>query len=411
MEQVVDAPEALGRRFWTFITGKSLSLCGLWMQNVAAVVVVYDHYGSAFMAGLVSVAQFSAPLFISLLSGTLADRFSRRGLIGIGRGFCITSALALAAYAGNVAAGGTPPGWLPFVAVFVLGVGTSLSGPSMQAIVPDLVGDRNMERALRIGGVSQPLGRTVGPAVAALLLATLGARATFLAAALMHLALVVALISIGPQGRHSASERRASRGMRSIVRDRRLLVLFGGVALMSMAADPVLTLSPSLAAHRGTSVSAGLLVALFGAGSILGVGLMKPLRDRYSPLGVAGLGFGTLATGLCVAGVPGGVAWLPTGMVIQGVGFVCASVMLSVVIQSSVPRLSRGRAMAVWHFSFMGSRPLAATISGSLADLTSPFVPLYLWSVVAVLGGTGVVVLSKRLQPSPEQLLRSEEVV
>jgi MFS family permease len=69
---------------WYF-AGKVLSSCGIWIQNIAAAVLMFELTRSAFMVGLVSTAQFLGPLVLAMWAGGLSDRIDRRKLLMAGR--------------------------------------------------------------------------------------------------------------------------------------------------------------------------------------------------------------------------------------------------------------------------------------------------------------------------------------
>jgi MFS family permease len=367
------------RAFGPFFVGKVLSSCGIWIQNIAAAVLMFELTRSAFMVGAVSMLQFAGPLLLSLWAGALNDRLDRRKLLTAGR---VVSGVAVGSLALAVALRGTGGFGGPAVllaAVFVMGIGLALSSPAMQALVPALVPDEDLEPALALNSAGPSIARTVGPALGAGLLVLGGPALAFGVAAGAHLTFaLVLLLFVRPRPqRRPRGGARLFGGLRYLLDDRNAGFMLLGVALLGFGADPVVTLTPSLADQlNGGGETVGVLATAFGAGAVMMSVLFNQLR-RVLSLRRAGMaGFWLVAAGLVVAAagttVPVGVA----GFVLAGLGFMLATVALNTRIQRRVPDELRGRVMALWGVAFLGSRPFAALVNGSIADLASVQVAL-----------------------------------
>ena len=90
------APCSLHRNFRIFWLGAFGSNLGTWLQIVAQGWLVYALTGSPLQLGLVSFANAIPNLLLSLLSGTLADRFERRRLMVITQTAAMVLAFVLA---------------------------------------------------------------------------------------------------------------------------------------------------------------------------------------------------------------------------------------------------------------------------------------------------------------------------
>ena len=122
-----------------------------------------------------------------------------------------------------------------------------------------------------------------------------------------------------------------------------------GVALMGFGADPVITLTPSLADRLGGgSGLVGLFASVFGAGAVLMVLVFQRLRDRLSLRQVGIAGYLIAGVGLVVAALTPFTAGTAVGFFVNGAGFLVATVALSTRIQRRVPDELRGRVMALW---------------------------------------------------------------
>lgn len=357
------------RNFGPFMVGKIISSCGVWIGQIAAAVLMYDLTRSAFMVGAVSMVLFAGPLLLALWTGALVDRRDRRRLLMVGRGI---SALAAGVLALLLVGSGIGPQVL-LVGAAVMGVGHAVSLPAMQALTPGLVPDEDLEQALAFASVAPSIARTVGPALGAGLLVLGGPALAFAVASLTHgfFVLVLGWVRARPQRREDGRPSIFG-GLRYLVNDRTTRLLMVAVAMMGFGADPVITLTPSLADRLGGgSELVGLFASVFGIGAVLVVVVFRRLRGLLTLRLVGVTGYLVVGVGLVVAAAVPSVPGAAAGFLINGAGFMMATVALTTRIQRRVPDELRGRVMALWGVAFLGSRPIAAPINGAVADLVS----------------------------------------
>lgn len=368
-------PAALLRdpTFGPYFLGKLTSSCGMWIQNLGAAVLMFDLTRSALMVGMVSVLQFLPATLFALIAGALTDRFDRRRLLVIGRGISgvTVTVLAVSVLIEGTGGFGGPIGLLGFV--FVAGIGWTLSNPAQQALIPALVPPRDLEPALALNAAAPSLARTVGPAIGAGLLLVGGPALAFLVAGPSHLLFAGVLLFIRGRPQERPKQRPSVfGGVRYLRDDRNAMFLVLGVAMVAIGADPVVTLTPPLAAElgRGDDV-VGWLASSFGLGAVTFTLVLRSIRQRTSLRLVGVAGFWLLAVGLGVASIGGEVGVAMGGFVLAGFGFMMATVALNTRIQQRVPDELRGRVMALWGLAFLGSRPIGAIVNGGLADAFS----------------------------------------
>lgn len=364
------------RTFGPYFAGNLVSNCGTWLQNITAAVVVYRMTGSTVLVGAVSILQFSASLFLSPWAGALSDRFDRRRLLLGGQVLSAVAAGALALWTALVGVEGLPGPWPIFATAALLGIGFAISVPTMQALVPALVEAEDLDQAVALNSVTFNLARAIGPALGALVLASLGAAWAFTLNAASYSLLILALIVIRPrhvERRAAGGDGSVREGLRYVRGEPGLLVLLIGVAALGFGTDPVNTLTPAMAdLLGGGDALVGWLVSAFGAGAAataFGVGAVRR-RVAQGPLGIGGLGL--LAAGLVGFALSPGPASAIGALAVSGVGFLLAVTALTTELQQRVDENLRGRVMALWGVAFLGSRPLAALIDGAVADLLGP---------------------------------------
>jgi MFS family permease len=378
----------LDRTLAPFLAGNLSSNIGTWMHNIAAAIVVFDVTGSAFLVGMLIFTQFSPAMLFSLWAGAIADRADRRKVLILSLMLSGLAGGALAAWVIGAGVDGLPGVWPVFLASGLIGLGHAFSVPTLHAIVPSLVPQSDLDEAVALNTVTFNLGRTVGPALAGIVIASLGAGAAFLLNALSYGLFIVALLFIRVPRVSEVSGRPPSvrAGIRFAREDRVLMLLLIGVAALSFARDPVTTLAPAIAAEfDGGEAFVGLLVAMFGVGSVTAVVLGGRIRAHGDRKKVAVAGMTALGVGMAIVGAANSRALALFGLAVAGAGFLFAITALMAGIYARVPEDMRARVLALWTVAFLGSRPLAALFDGAMADLFSPRVALGISAIFALL--------------------------
>lgn len=359
-----------GPFFWT----NWISNIGNWFQNVAAGVVVFRLTGSNTFVGLVSVGQFAASLVLSPFAGSLSDRADRRLVLLGGQATAAAGAMALAVWVLLVGVEGLPGVWPVLITAGVIGLGFSFAIAALNALTPALVPEEDLASAIALNSASFTLARAFGPALAGVVVATLGATVAFGANALTFLPLLVVLMVIRPRHvERPAGDRSVRAGFRYVRSRADLGLLLAATLAVGVAGDPVNTLSPAYAELFSRSEAfVGLQVALFGSGSAVGSLIVGRLHNRLGLLRTARVAMGLLGAGLVATALaPTGDVVLVTWFV-TGIGFVFGVTSTNASLQGRIDEDMRGRVMAFWGAAFLGSRPIAAIMDGAVADLISP---------------------------------------
>lgn len=380
------------RTFGPFFAGSLTSNAGNWFQNLAASIVVYRLTGSNTLVGLVSVLQFGATLLLSPWAGVVGDRMDRRRLLIGAQLVSLVGAgsLALAVTVLGVDGLGGP---LPvYAATIVIGIGYAIGVPMIQALLPQLVPPRDLDSAIALSSVTFNLARAIGPGLAGALIAAAGVGAAFGVNALSFLVFVLVLLTVRPRPVELEQGDTGDRSLRGGLRWARddevaVPVLLATLAL-GWASDPVNTLSPAVADSFGRGDGfVGLLVSSFGAGAAITALVGERIRKRLGARVSIQVGFALVASGMVGLGLSPVEAGSLASLAVAGAGFLLAVTSLNGTMQRRVPESLRGRVMALWAVSLLGSRPFAALFDGALADLTSVHVALVAAGAVPLLAG------------------------
>ncbi|MFB9744111.1 MFS transporter [Pseudonocardia sulfidoxydans] len=374
-----------------YFVGNLFAATGIWLYTVTAAVLVYQHTGSVVWVGLTGAVTFAGSLVLAPWAGVLSDRTDRRRLLILGRTLSALSCGGLALWIGIVGDGSTGP-WPILVASALLGVSSGLTSPAQMAIVPHLVPAPDLHQAVALGSVTWNIARAVGPALGAAITGSLGAVAAcwFTCAGYAMFVLVMLFLRLDEPRRDGDEGDTGSfrEGLRFVRGRPDVSRALWAVAALSLAVDPVITVTPSLARTLGASDTfVGVLGSAFGAGSVVAIVALRPLRRRWGLRRTGAVGAVVVALGMFGVGV-GPTAWAASvAAFVGGLGLLAASSSLTSQLQQDVPEVFRGRVMALWGVAFMGTRPLASLLDGALAELLGPRPAICLISVTALAAG------------------------
>lgn len=390
------------RTFGPWFAGMLASNAGNWLFNVTAAVVVFRLSDSALQVGLVSVAQFVPLVLLGPLAGSWLDRFDRKRILLASQVVSASAASVLAVAAVLLGVDGFPGAWPVILAALGIGIGQAVAAPALNALIPALVDDADLETGVALTSLTFNVGRALGPAVSGALLATVGAEVAFVVNAVSFLVLIGALLSIRTRARppEEAGDRSVRAGLRYVRSDRVILLLLIGTATVGAAADPAITLSPPMAAQfGGADTLTAVFVSAFGIAAAPTALLAGRLTRAFGGLRVSATGGLLTVVGLTtVALAP--LAWVAAvGFGLGGIGFVLGLNGYTTVLQRRVPDELRGRVLALWSVAFLGNRPLAAAIDGAASDAFGPRLAM-LPAIAVALGG---VLLALRLQRNLEE--------
>ena len=364
------------RNFQLFFWGQLLSLVGTWMQSVALSWLVYRLTGSSFLLGLVGFAsQF--PIFLAApLGGMLADRRNRRYLV---MGTQVAS-MILALLLAVLTLRDVVQVWHVFVLSLLLGVVNAVDIPARQSFLIELVGRDDLMNAIALNSTIFNGARTIGPAIAGVLVARLGEGWCFFVNGISYIAVIAGLLmmrlpSSAPALR-SAPLAHLTEGVRFAWRTypiRTLLILVGIVSLVAMPYTILMPLFADRILHSGAK-GLGVLMCATGLGAVLGaLTLAAKTRvhglGRWVALSCCGFGASLFLFAFSINFALSVALLIPAGF--------CMMVQMAscnTLIQAMVPDNLRGRIMALYSMMFMGMAPIGALLGGAVAArIGAPF--------------------------------------
>jgi MFS family permease len=352
--------------------------------------------------GAVAFAAFFPSFLVTPLAGILSDRIDRRTVLIVA--YTIQSIVALAftlMYAADLL---TP--WRIMVLVLLSGVAAGFQWAPIQAMAAVLVPRSLLIYGVRLVSISFTAGRTVGPALAALILAFAGPGLAYVVTLVLYLAglALVASLHTGwqPGDVHEPFMTQFTSGVRYVFSSPsiRLAVALSFI-IAAFAAVYMFALTASVAddAFDAGGGGVGALAAMAGVGSIIGsIYIVGPggrvLRSRLELVAV-----GLYIVGLLVVAATSALWVGLIGYVVIGLGHMLHGVTLNTTIQMIVEEEYRGRVMSVWLMGVLGGLPVGALLAGALADVVGiQTVMLGSTLVIVILVGT-LAIATRGLKP------------
>jgi MFS family permease len=394
-----DVPYAAGsvraalahRDFRLVWMGSMASNIGTWMQNIALGVFGYQLTHSASFVALLGFAQLGPLLLLSIVGGLLADSVDRRTLLIL----CQAEQMIFSVVLAWVARGAHPSKAAIFSCVLVIGIGNALNAPTFSAVLPILVGHRDLGGAVSLQSVQMNLSRVIGPAIGGLILPAVHPSGVFAINAATYLFAIATLLVVAiPRPYPPAGEQ----GMRRLVggfavarADRLVRQCLMTIASISFFCLPFIGLMPVLAGKSlhidPSSAAYGILYACFGLGAATGaisVGTLLVGRNKKKAVRLGLVLFAATLAVFATLRHP-----LPAYPVVFLVGLTYFSTVtsLSTVLQEHLSDVVRGRVTALWIMGFGGTVPLGLLAAGPIADHTS-------LTAVVLVGAAMAVVLA-----------------
>jgi hypothetical protein len=178
------------RNFRLFFGGQFISLVGTWMQGVAQSWLVYRLTGSSFLLGAVGFAGQIQVFLLASIGGTIADRYDRRRVVIATQSASMLLAFILAA----LTLTGYVRVWHIFVLAALLGAVSAFDIPARQSFYVEMVGKADLINAIALNSSMFNGARILGPAVAGILVASIGEGWCFFVNGVSYIAVITGLL-------------------------------------------------------------------------------------------------------------------------------------------------------------------------------------------------------------------------
>ncbi len=346
----------------------------------------------------------AAPAWLlTLVGGVLADRGDRRRVIATYQSIemlCPTILVVL------LLAGVVQP-WMVVALSLVVGITDALSMPSFQTIVPSIVARDQIPTALALNATQFNLSRILGPALAGVLMASLGAVACFSINAASYVPFILVALWILPRGRPTSgsdggdttSAPRPLSGFRHILRRPKLRGALVTVFLTSLLCGPLIVFCPILikdALHGGVTGFSGAIGA-FGLGGLAGALVLLAVdaeTDRRQLSSWFAIGYGVIVMLAALTPWLWGLAAL---LILAGLSMNISNTSANTLLQAAAPPRLLGQTVSLYMLALRGGVSIGSFVTGITVGFLGIREALLLNGGLAVIAQ--LIVLRKRKRP------------
>ena len=389
------------RNFQLYFAGQLISNIGTWMQIIAQAWVVYQLGHSELTLGLVAFASAIPVLAISPWGGVIVDRVSRRSLLMMTQAgsMLLAFVLAILTFTGAVRE------WHVIVLAALLGVVNAFDAPARQAFVPEMVGKEDLPNAIALNSIMFNIARVIGPALAGLLLAVIGAAWCFTLNGVSFLAVLIGL-GVMSLPSHQAAPNRSSPwkqlvgGVKYTASNREMSALILLSLVFSVFGISYSTLLPAFVEkvlHQG-AVAYGWVNAASGLGAVVGAFLLAHRVSngrRGQWLVLTNIAFPLILIAFAFTSI------YPLSLILAfglGIGFMVQFTTINTLLQTRVDDEYRGRVLGLYTLTFFGFAPFGNLLIGFLGEKLSLGIAMSLFAVCSLVLSRLVLLKTPELQ-------------
>ncbi len=345
------------------------SSIGSMIQSVGAAWLMTDLTPSHQLLALVQSSATVPIMLFGVFAGAIADNFDRRRVMLAAQiGMLVASSgLAALTWAGLMT---------PYLLIFftlAVGAGTALNSPAWQASVRQQVGLADLPQAISLNTISFNLARSVGPALGGLLLSLWNVSLAFALNAFSFIAMIVVLLRWQPDW--EPRERKpilpaVVLGIRFCAQSSPIRrILMRGLTLgFGLAGYQALVPAVVRAQLKGSEFDFGLMLGLFGIGSIICAVYIAPLRRRFGTEWVIAAATLSFVVAQSILASAHSLAHALPATFIAGGGWVAIFTTINIAMQMRSPEAILGRCLSIYQAVSFGGMAIGAWAWGTLAD-------------------------------------------
>ncbi|MCU1396441.1 MAG: hypothetical protein JWM34_4869 [Ilumatobacteraceae bacterium] len=385
------------RNFRLFFIGQTVSNTGNWLTMVALTLLVLHRTNSGVSVGILSACQFGPILLLSAWAGVIVDRHDKRRLLFITQALEMAQSFVLAALAFS-----HQPPLIAFYAVAAAG-GCMLAfdNPVRRTFVSEMVPREDLPNAVTIYSAMVNISRIAGPAIAGVLVVTVGYGWCFTVDGISYITVMIALsmmrtselrrVATTPRGRGQVRA-----GLRYIATVPDLWISFVMLLIVGTISYNFSVVFPLFVEKglHGNDSAYTFIYASFSAGSLVGAFLVarrKVVTIRTIALGAGCLGIGMLVLSAVPNVYVGYVVAAAVGA--ASVAYMTAS---QSIAQIRTDQHMIGRVLSIQTVLIVGTTPIGGPILGVIADLVGARAPVLIGGIGALAAaGFGVVAMRR----------------
>lgn len=374
------------RRFGTFWFASLLSNIGTWAQQIAQPWLLLSLGASSFLIGLDAFALNAPVLFLTLVGGLLADRVDRRRVIAKFQSIQMMCPILLVLL---LLLGMVKP-WMVIALSLVIGITDALSMPSFQSIVPSIVERKQIASGLALNSTQFNLSRILGPAIAGILLVSIGAVGCFAVSAASYIPFIAVALWILPhRAVTTAAEGGSDKLFSNILKIARIPRVRGAlltVFLTSLLCAPLVTFIPVLIrdAFHGDAGQFSIAVGTFGVGGLFGAVMLLSIDVDHDRRYLCSWFAGAYGMVLMLVALNPWFWGLTSLLVVAGTTMSVSNISANTLVQSDTSSQLRGQAVSLYMLAMRGGLSIGSLLTGISVSLLGITHALWLNGALAV---------------------------
>jgi MFS family permease len=386
------------RNFKLFFYGQLISNTGNWLTIVALTLLVLHLTNSGVAVGWLAACQFGPILFLSVWGGAIADRSNKRNLLFVTQSIEMAQSVALAALAFMH----HPPLAALFATAVVGGIALAFDNPLRRSFVTEMVPREDVPNAVALYSAIVNTSRIFGPALAGVLVVTLGYGWCFTLDAISYVTVLGALWMMRPAElrrqpvppRQKGDVRAALRYVGTMPNLWIPFVMLTVVGVLGYNFNVVLPLFVEHGLHRGDGAFT-LVYAIFSFGALVSalvVASRNLMKVHHIIVGAAAFGVAMIVMSV----VPNiGVA-LPLVFLV-GVTSILYMTATTAIVQIEADPTMHGRILALQTVLMVGTAPIGGPLLGWIADSFGARAPITVGGVASLVAAAWGWLTSRRL--------------
>jgi MFS family permease len=371
---MIHVPPALKhRRFALLWGGLIISIVGSQMQQWALFWHISQLSKDPIAVSIVGGVRFVAVLTFSLIGGLVADRYNRRTIMLLTQSTSMMVALVLGllTLSGRISLG------YIYALTAIQAAAMAFDLPARQSLVPNLVPREVLPSAFSLQSIAFNTGSIVGPALSGVVIGYLGQEYVYLINAVTFLAVILALLLLGPVPQSRAQVQRGMRaawtdisdGVRFILRQPLILstMILDFIATFFASANTLLPFFAQNILHIG-EVAYGWLAAAQSIGAVL-VGIIASQYHHIRRQGMLLVGSVVVFGGATILfGSSRIYAVIFLALALMGAADSISTIIRNTIRQLNTPDSLRGRMTSINQIFFMGGPQLGEVEAGAVAQ-------------------------------------------
>ena len=399
------------RNYRLFFFGQLTSVAGTWMQNIAMAWLVVQLAPSSrgLAVGLLAVCRFGPFTLLGLFAGVVTDRFDNRRVVIVTQSaqMIFSALLATITLVGHVQL------WEVYAIAVLGGCALVFDAPSRQNLTFQMVGRAELPNAIALNSSLFNIARILGPALAGVLIAAVGAGWCFAINTASFVAVLGCLLAMRVSELFPLHDRRkpalwsgTREGFAYALRNRTVLVILAMMVVFASVCFNFNIILPLLAKNTldAGPRTFGIISACFGAGALVGAlwaAAVSRATWRIMFIGAGGFAISELLLAPIDSTLLAGLM-----LFVTGIFFTSFSANSNAVLQLASADHIRGRVLGLYYYAWNGLAPLGALLVGWMCDRGGTELAFLVGGIaglVMTVGGALAVKPPRRLAPRRPQ--------